>query len=159
MATLHLLMHINHIEFANLCAQADNIGDICAAKMMVGDVRTLLVFVYINPNTFTYDTECFLLYNLMAYLPKICTMPRLKRFSYYNMPIILTSDFNFNLRDCANYEHFRSFALEELGLTVVTDPSRSTTLGCSCIDILCIRDFPHVRCTTYISYFSYCRVC
>jgi hypothetical protein len=135
MATPHLLMRINHFQFANLCARADNIGDVCAAD----GVRAQLVSVYINPNTSTDDIECFLLYNLMAYSAKICTMwPRLKRFGDYNMPIILTGDSNFNLRDRANYEHFRSFVPEELGLTVVTDPSRSTTLGGSCIDIICV---------------------
>jgi hypothetical protein len=71
------------------------------------------------------------------------------------MPIILTSDFNFSLRDHANYEHFRSFSLEELGLTIVMDPSRSTTLDGSCIDKICMRDIPHIRCTAYTSYFSY----
>jgi hypothetical protein len=71
---------------------------------MVDGVRTLLAFVYINPNTST-DNECFILYNLIAYSPKICTMwPRHKRFDYYNMPIILTGDLNFNLRHRANYE-------------------------------------------------------
>jgi hypothetical protein len=124
MATPHLLMCINHVEFANLCVGADNIGDVCAADVMVDGVRTLLVTIYINPNTFTDDIECFLLYNLMAYLPKICTMwLRLKRFGYYNMPIILTGDFNFSLRDRANCEHFRSFALEDPGLTLITEPS------------------------------------
>jgi hypothetical protein len=61
------------------------------------------------------------------------------------MPIILTGDFNFNLRDRANYEQFRSFVLEDLGLTVVTDPSRITILGGSCIDIISVRDVPHAR--------------
>jgi hypothetical protein len=51
----------------------------------------------------------------MAHSPKICIMwPRLKRFGYCNMPINFTGDFNFNLGDRANYEHFRSFVLEEL---------------------------------------------
>jgi hypothetical protein len=71
------------------------------------------------------------------------------------MPIILTGDFNFNLRDHANYEHCRSFILEELGLTVVMDLSRGTTLSGFCIDIICIRDVPYVRCMTYICYSSY----
>jgi hypothetical protein len=54
-------------------------GDVCAAEVMVDSVRTLLVPVYINPNTSTDNIECLLLYNLMAYLPKICTMwPRFK---------------------------------------------------------------------------------
>jgi hypothetical protein len=80
--------------------------------------------------------------------------PRLKRFGYCSMSIILTCGFNFNLRDRANYEHFRSFAREELELIVVTDLSQSTALGGSCIDIICVRHLPHVRCRTYISYFS-----
>jgi hypothetical protein len=123
---------------------------------MVDGVRTLLLYVYINPNTSTDDIECSLLSNLKAYSPNICTMwPRLSRFGYYNMPIIFTGDFNINLRDRANYEHFRSFALEDLGLIVVTDPTPSTTLGGSCIDIICVRDVPYVRCTTHTSYFSY----
>jgi hypothetical protein len=74
MATPHLLMRINHVEFANLYAGADNMGDVCAAEVMVDGVRTLLVPVYINPNTSTEDIESFLIYNLMAYSPKICTM-------------------------------------------------------------------------------------
>jgi hypothetical protein len=155
MATPHLLMHINHVESANLYALTDNIGDVCAAEVMVDGVRTLLVSLYISPNTFTDDIELFLLYNLVAYSPKICTMWQgLKRFGYY-MSIIITGDFNFKLRDRANYENFRSFALEELGLTVATDPSRSTTLGGSGIDRICVRDVSHVRFTTYTSYFSY----
>jgi hypothetical protein len=142
-------MRNSDVEFGNLYARADNIGDVCAAEMMVVRVRTLLVSVYINPNTSTDDIESFLLYNLMAYSTKICTMwPRLKRFVHYNLPIILTDDFNFNFRDRANYEQFRSFALEELGLTVVTDPSRSTNLDGSCIDIIHVWDVPHVRSTT-----------
>jgi hypothetical protein len=152
MTTPHLLMRINHVEFTNLCGRADKIDDVCAAEVMVDGVRTLLVSVYINPNTSTDDIECFLLYNLKAYSAQICTMwPRLKQFCYY-MPINLTVDFN--LKDRANYEHFRSFALEELGVTVVADPSRrprSTTLGGSCVDIICVRDVPHVRCTTVTS--------
>jgi hypothetical protein len=81
MATPHLFMRmrINHVEFANLYARADNIGDVCAAEVTVDGVRTLLVSVYINPNTSTDDIECFLLYNLMAYSPKFCAMwPRLQ---------------------------------------------------------------------------------
>jgi hypothetical protein len=152
MATPHLLMRINHVEFANLCVRDDNIGDVCAAD----GVRTLLVSVYINPNTPTDDIESFLLYSLMAYSPKICTVwPRLKQFGYYNMPIILTGDFNFNLRNRANYEQFRNFGLQELGPTVVMDPSRSTTLGGSCVDIICVRDVPYVRRTTYINIHNY----
>jgi hypothetical protein len=154
MVTPHLLMLINHVESAKLYARADNIGDVCAAEVSVDVFRTLLISVYINPNTSTDDIECFLLYNLMAYSPKFCTMwPSLKRFGYYNMPIILTGEFNF--KDLAIYEHFRSFTLEEVGLTVVTDPSRSTTLGGSCIDIFPVRDVPHVFYTTYTTYFSY----
>jgi hypothetical protein len=61
MATEHVLMRIHHVEFANLYARADNIGDVCAAEVMVDGVRTLLVPVYINPNTSTDDIECFLL--------------------------------------------------------------------------------------------------
>jgi hypothetical protein len=94
------------------------------AEVMVDGVRTLLISIYINPNTSIDDVECFLLCNLMAYSPMICTMwVRFKRFGSYNMPIILTGDFDYNLRDCANYEHFSSFALEELGLIIVMDPS------------------------------------
>jgi hypothetical protein len=74
MATPHLLMHISHIEFVNLYARATNNGEVCAAKVMADGVRTLLVSIYINPNTYTDDIECFILYNLMAYSPKICTM-------------------------------------------------------------------------------------
>jgi hypothetical protein len=70
--------------------------------------------------------------------------PTLKRFGY-NMLIILTGGFFLNLRNRAKYEHFRNFALEEVGLTAVKDPSRSTILGGSCIDIICVRDAPHVR--------------
>jgi hypothetical protein len=144
MATQHLLMRFNHVESANLYTRADKIGNVCAAEVTVDLVRTLFVSVYINPSTSTNDIECFLLYNLMAYSPKLFTMwPRLKLFVHYNLPIILTGYLNFNLRDHSNYEYFRSFALEELGLTVVTDPSRSTTLGGSCIDIIHVRDFPH----------------
>jgi hypothetical protein len=158
MATPHLLTRINHVEFSNLYARADNIGEVLAAEVMVDGVRTLLVSVYINPNPSTDDTEYFLLYNLTAYSPENCTMwPRLKRFGYFNTPIILTGDLNVNLRDRANYEHFRSFALEELGLTIVTDPPRSTTLSGSRIDIIYVRYVLHVRCTTYISYFTYHR--
>jgi hypothetical protein len=57
MATPHLLMGINHVEFANLYARADNIGDVCAAEVMVDGVRTLLVSVYVNPNTSTDNIE------------------------------------------------------------------------------------------------------
>jgi hypothetical protein len=74
MATPHLLMRINHVEFANLYARANNISDVWAAEVMVDSVRTLLVSIHINPNTSTDDIECFLLYNLMAYAPMICTM-------------------------------------------------------------------------------------
>jgi hypothetical protein len=145
MATPHLLMHVNHIGFANLCAQDHNIGDICPAEVIVDGVRTLLVSIYMNPNTSTDYIECFLFYNLMACSPKICTMwPRFKRFGYYTS-IILTSYFSFSLRDHVNYEHSRSFALEELGLTLVTDPSRSTAFSGSCIDVICVRGIPHVR--------------
>jgi hypothetical protein len=85
--TPHLLMRINHVEFTNLYARADNIDEVCAVEVMVDDVRTLLVSVYINPNTSTDDIECSLFYNLMAYSPNICAMwQRLKRFGYYNMP-------------------------------------------------------------------------
>jgi hypothetical protein len=79
MPTPHLLMRINHVEFANLYARVYNIGDVRAAEVMVDGIRTLFVSVYINPKTSTDDIECFLLYNLMAYSPKFCTMwPRLK---------------------------------------------------------------------------------
>jgi hypothetical protein len=156
MTTPRLLMRINQFEFANLYAWADNICYVCAAEVMVDGVRTLLVPVYINPNTSTEDIECFLLYNLMAYSSKIFTMwPRLKRFGCYNMTITLTGYFSFNLKDRPNYEHFRSYALEELGLTKITYPSLSITLGGSCIEIICVRNVSHVRYTTYISYFSY----
>jgi hypothetical protein len=122
---------------------------------MVDSVRTLLVSIYVSLSTSTDYIKCSLLYNLMAYSPKICTMwSRLKQFSYYNMPIILTRDFNFNLEDRANYERFRRFTLEELGLTTVTDLSHVTTLCGSCIDIICLCDVPHIHCTTYTSYFS-----
>jgi hypothetical protein len=70
MATPCLLMRISHVEFANLYARTDNIGDVCVAEVMVDSVRTLFVFLYINPNTSTDDIECFLLYNMMVYSPR-----------------------------------------------------------------------------------------
>jgi hypothetical protein len=74
MATPHLLMRINHVEFANLYARADNMGDVCAVEVIIDGVRTLLVPFYINHNTSTDDIECFLLYNLLAYSQEIYTM-------------------------------------------------------------------------------------
>jgi hypothetical protein len=70
-----------------------------------------------------------------------------------NMPIILTCDFNINMKDNYNAELIE-FMIDTFELDVLSDPSQGTTRSNSCIDVVFGQNVDNLSCMNYGLYFS-----
>ncbi|XP_058821105.1 uncharacterized protein LOC131683287 [Topomyia yanbarensis] len=121
---------------------ADDVGDICAAEIIVMDIRTLLISVYISPDSTTKQRKYFLTRNLMMY-------------TRTDMPIVVTGDFNIDVSKPENTD-FVDFMKRGLKFDLASDPTQATTLGGTCLDLTFTRNI-RATCKRYCAYFSYHR--
>jgi hypothetical protein len=103
MATPHLLMKLdkqNMVKTSFKLAASVSCGDIHAAECLVNGQKMLVVTVYVSPNTPRDDWKYLIFSNLDGYSPKVCRMFKfLARRGCEDMPVILTADFNINMKD------------------------------------------------------------
>jgi hypothetical protein len=76
-----------------------------------------------------------------------------RRFCDY-IPIILTGDFNVNVKDNYNAELVEFIKDSTFELDVLLDLSQRTTRSSSCIDMVFGRNVYNLSCMNYVSYFS-----
>jgi hypothetical protein len=72
------------------------------------------------------------------------------------MPIILTCDFNVNVKNTYNAE-LVEFMKDNFELGILSDLSQGTTRSNSCIDMVFGRNVDNLSCMNYVSCFSYHR--
>jgi hypothetical protein len=79
---------------------SESCGNVCAAERLVNGQKWFVVTVYISPNTPSDDLKYLIFSNLAGYSPKMCKIfTFLERRGCEDMPIILSGDFNVNLKD------------------------------------------------------------
>jgi exonuclease III len=154
MATPHLLMKLSKEDGEEYrIAAAENRSDICAADCMVNGENVLIVTPYISNHTPIDDCKRFILSHLSNYTKMVSVMatevPN-------TMPIIFTGDININSKKEEN-QSFVIFMEETLGLMLMSNPECSTTRSKSCIDMVFARYIDTLKCTKFITYFSYHR--
>ena len=121
---------------------ADNCGDVCSVQVVLNGIRTLIVVVYISPETTIMQKKYFMIRNLFSYTRK-------------NVPILGSGDFNIDVSKQENVD-FIGFMKKHLSLHLMSDPLQATTLNGTCIDIVFGKNI-NVETRRYISYFSYHR--
>jgi hypothetical protein len=108
MPTPLLLMKLDKQNMAKTSFKlpaSDSCGDVCAAECPVVGQKLLVVPVYVSPNTPSDDWKSLIFSNLAGYSPKVCKMFKiLARRGCEDMPIILTGDFNVNVKHNYNVE-------------------------------------------------------
>jgi hypothetical protein len=115
----------------------------------------VLVVTVHTPNTPSNVWKSLIFSNLTRFSPKVCKKFKfLARTSYEDMPIILRSDFNVNLKDNYNAE-LVELMKDTFELDVLSDLSRETIRSNSCIDIVFGRNVDNLSCKNYVSYFRY----
>lgn len=140
-AVPHTIQKISE-EYDAMLGVADQVGDICAASIMVMDIEVLLITVYISPGTTVQDTKMFMTRNLFNYVKQ-------------DTPIVVTGDFNIDVSKQENIK-FVDFMIKHFNLKLANRLNEATTLGGSCIDLTFIKNIS-VECSRYCSYFSYHR--
>ncbi|CAI6350723.1 unnamed protein product [Macrosiphum euphorbiae] len=116
----------------------DDIGDICSLETTINCKRTVLVSVYIFPNTPFERIKEFFVLNLMAYSPKLKGIFEvLKKYNNHDLPMIVGGNLNLDLRGSHGTE-FIEFMRTELGLELSNDIATSSSRNSTCIDILSI---------------------
>lgn len=138
-ATVHGLKKTS-AEYDEQLALADNCGDVCSVQVVLNCIRTLIVVVYISPETTIMQKKYFMIRNLFSYARK-------------NVPILVSGDFNIDVSKQENVD-FIGFMKKHLNLHLMSDPLQATTLGGTCIDIVFGKNI-NVETRRYISYFSY----
>jgi len=113
---------------------SEECGDICAIESTINGQRTLIVTVYVNPNSNMADIKLFFLTNLLMYSPKASEMfEELREKHLGTIPIILSGDFNMDLKKEENNELI-DFMKDRFGLQLKTNPKIFTAQNGSCID-------------------------
>jgi hypothetical protein len=106
MATPHLLMKLDKQNLAKTSlklAAWDHCGDACAAEWPVNGQTVRVVTVYVSSNTPSDDWKSSIFSNLAGYSPKVCKkLKLLTGRGYEDMTIIITGDFNVNMKDNYN---------------------------------------------------------
>lgn len=121
-------------------------GDICAVMLLLGGQQTMIVSVYINPNT-SFE-------RMKNFLEKQSVL--LAESSRTSLPaLIVCGDFNYNVKDEAKRNMFLSFMQEAFGLSLAIDPLISTTNHHTCLDLIFARNVNIRDSFSHVSYFSY----
>jgi hypothetical protein len=157
-STPHILMKFDHndlLQVHSTTAGSQDCGDICVIETIVNDQKVLLVTVYITPSTNMKDVKFFFLRNLLMYTPKASSMfQEIKERGYDKIPIILSGDFNIDLKKQEN-QSFVDFMEDSFGLELNSNANISTTRESSCLDAVFTRNLHNIDTTHYITYFSY----
>lgn len=140
-AVLHSIQKLS-ANYDEQLGLADEYGDVCAVEVQIMGIRTLLMSLYISPDTTIKQKKFFIARNLILY----------KRSS---MPIVVTGDFNIDVMNGKNIE-FIDYMKQYLSLELQTNPALTTTLGGTCLDLTFTRNID-LKCKRYCSYFSYHR--
>jgi len=99
----------------------DDIGDICSIETTINCKRTVLVSVYIPPNTPFERIKEFFVLNLMAYSPKLKGMFEVhKKYNNHDLPMIIGGDLNLDLRGSRRTE-FIEFMRTESDYYLLSD--------------------------------------
>jgi hypothetical protein len=94
---------------------------------------------------------------LAGYSPKECKIFKFfTRRGCEDMPIILTGDFNVNVKDNYNAE-LVDFMKDTFEIYVLSDLSQGASRPNSCIDMVFVWNVDNLSCMHYVSYFSYRR--
>jgi hypothetical protein len=130
---------------------SDSCADVCVAECLVNGQKVLVVTVYVSPNTRSDDWKSLIFSNLAEYSPKVCKIFKfLARRGCEDMPIILASDFNVNVKDNYNAE-LVVLMKDTFELDVLSDFSQVTTRSNSCIDMVFGRNVDNLSSMNYVS--------
>lgn len=141
-STSHAIEKLSE-QYDPILLEAENYGDICAADILVDNIKMVLFCVYLSPNTTIKQTKAFMTRNLFSYKSR-------------DIPIIVTGDFNIDISKEENVG-FVKFMKDFLKLDLVSDSRQPTTLSGSCIDMIFARNTPDLPTKRFITYFSYHR--
>jgi hypothetical protein len=84
-------------------AGSESCGDICLAECLANGGKVLAMTVYVSPNTPIDDWKSLIFSNLDGYSLKVFKIFKfLARGIFEDMPIILASGFNVNVKDNYN---------------------------------------------------------
>lgn len=128
------------------------VGDICSAICQTNNgVETVMVIVYISPNTKIEDVKHFIHRALIEYTDEVSVI---LGGNFHQLPMVLSGDFNINFAD-EKSEPLRTFLLEKIKLHIYNNPKESTTRYGTTIDAVFSRYLHKIESQTYVSYFSY----
>jgi len=134
---LHLKFDKNLLKLERNKVASERCGDICAIESSINGQRTLIVTVYVNPNSNMADIKLFFLTNLLMYSPKASEMFEELR-ELGTIPIILSGDFNLDFTKEENKE-FIDFMKDRFELQLKSDPKISTSRNGNCTDMIFAR--------------------
>jgi hypothetical protein len=130
MATPHLVMKLGKQNMAKTSfklAASDSCGDVCAAECPVNGQKVLVVTVCVPPNTPSVYWKFMIFSNLAGYSPNLGKMLKfLARRGCEDMPVLLSGDFNINVKDNYNAELVESMK-DTFELDVLSDLSQGKT--------------------------------
>lgn len=131
--------------------QECRIGELSMVEILVGgQLKFILITVYIHPRVTKSDMDLFFRCELKDLA--VCSRNMSSAAIDPSIPIMLTGDFNFNIRAD---DWILEFMKTEFDLTYVASP-HPTTLGNTYIDLTFVRNLT-ASCMPFVSYFSYHR--
>jgi hypothetical protein len=130
-------------------AASESCGDVCAAKCLINGQTILVVTLYVSPNTPIDDWKSLIFFKLgWVFSKSVKIFKFLARWGCEDMPVILTGDFNVNMKDNYNAE-LVEFMKDTFKIDVLSDLSQGTTRSNTCIDMLLGRNVDNLSCMSY----------